>query len=110
MNRRLAKEGKTSNFQVGSLPWGSRIPDSPLIVHDKGDGNVKHYLQLCIDERGKPTATYFLDGKEIAKSAVSGLPGSRPATNQKLEDDVKVRTFAAASIVRIRAWGEEFEA
>ena len=105
VNRRLAKEGKESNFQVGSLPWGERRENSPIIDH-----NGSAYLQLCIDERAKPVVTYLLDGKEIAKADIAGLPAPRKSANQGLEATVKVRTFKAESIARIRAWGEEFEA
>jgi hypothetical protein len=102
VNRRLAAEGKDANFQVGALAWGQRLPDSPIIEHNGG-----FYLQLVIDERAHPSVEYLLDGKPVAKDSIVGLPVSKPATNQGLENDVKVRTFKAESIVRIRAWGEE---
>lgn len=108
VNRRRAAEGKPADFKVGSLPWGVRMPDSPIIVNEK-NGLAAFYLQLAIDNRVRPTVQYLLDGKPIAKEDIVGLPEARDASaKQDLENEVIVRTFAAESIDVIRAWGEEF--
>lgn len=33
VNRRLAKEGKETTFEVGPRLWGERIKDTPFVVH-----------------------------------------------------------------------------
>ena len=103
VKRRLEAEGKDPNsFQLGALPWGKRVEDSPLIEH-----NGKFYIQVIFQQGGK--SEYLLDNKVIDKADIEGLD-EKPITagKQNLEDDnaVIVRTFALDSIREIRMMGE----
>lgn len=103
VRRELEREGKNpDSFQLGKLPWGQRIEDSPFIEH-KG----KYYLQCVFLESG--AVEYQLDGQPIAKEQVQGLNERTGSEHQGLSDErqVIVRTFALDSIVALRAFHEE---
>lgn len=46
INRRLEAEGKEGNFEVGKLPWGTKVPNTALIEH-KGS----YYVQVIYCQR-----------------------------------------------------------
>lgn len=104
VKRRLESEGKDpSQFTVGSLPWGTRVKDSPFIEH-KG----KYYLQVIFNKPG--VSEYFLDGELIDPSQIEGLPEKKEPTEENgqgltNENAVIVRTFAIDSIESIRVLG-----
>ena len=59
VRRRLENEGKNpDSFALGSLPWGTRVPNTPLIEH-----NGKYYIQVIFNRPG--SSVYFLDDQEI---------------------------------------------
>ena len=41
VRRRLIESGLPADFKVGPLPWGTKIPNTPLVVH-----NGKTYIQM----------------------------------------------------------------
>jgi hypothetical protein len=103
VKRRLAAEGKNpDSFKLGALPWGTRLPNSP-VIENKG----KYYIQTVFLKGGK--SEYLLDGQPIEKSAIVGLD-DKPIESGKqgLADDnaVVVRTFALDSILEARLMGE----
>jgi hypothetical protein len=106
VKRRLEAEGKDpESFKLGELPWGKRIPNTPLIEH-----NDVTYIQVIFNKPGK--STYFLDGDPIDKDSIEGFQ-EKPETNkQGLEHDNQVipRTFKLDSIQSIRILGEEIKA
>lgn len=121
VRRALIAEGKNpDSFELGALPWGERIPESPFIQH-KG----KHYLQCVFLESGDveyratdtiPIGTYDLgpvviwrQGDIIPKEVISGLKDDESYIHQGLEpnDAVIVRTFCLDNIVALRAFKEE---
>ena len=109
VNRRLEKQfdelGMTTvelferiadkNFEPGPRPWGTRIENSPIISH-KG----KLYLECIFLKAGE--SKYFLDGEEIKKENIIGLPEKKEGQQGGLIDKVVVRTFALESIIKIR--------
>jgi hypothetical protein len=109
VNRRLEKQfddlGMTTvelferiadkNFEPGPRPWGTRIEDSPIISH-----RGKLYLECIFIKAGK--SKYFLDGEEIAKERITGLPDKKEGRQGGLIDKVVVRTFALESIIKVR--------
>ena len=103
VKRRLEKEGKNpASFKLGELPWGTRIPNTPIIEH-KGE----HYLQVIFLKSGK--THYELDGKKVDKTEIVGLkPASEGASDAQagLEDMVIVRTFKLSSITELRVMKE----
>lgn len=98
VKRRLIEAGKDPrNFVLGDLPFGERIPNSPLIVH-----RGVYYLQTIVIEPGQ--STYYTGNREIDPTGL--LPSRR--TNQGLpkEDEVIVRTYRVDNIDSISLVGE----
>lgn len=108
VRRRLEAEGRSANdFVIGPRAWGTRIPNLPVVVHNK-DGQDKYYLEVIFLRPG--TVTYLLDGKPIAKGDIEGLvePKIDPDAQGGLENRVIVRDFGAESIVELRIDGKNF--
>lgn len=100
VKRRLEQAGKDpKNFVLGDLPWGERIPNSPLIYH-KG----KHYLQTILLYGG--AETFYIGRHQVDPS---DLDLRKIRTNQGLPvgREVHVRTYALDSISKIMLLGEE---
>lgn len=91
----LATESPNGIWEPGLRAWGERIPNSPFITH-KG----KEYLE-CIFIRGGQS-TYLLDGVEIPKEEVQGLPTKVEGEQGGLIDKVIIRTYSFESILKIR--------
>ena len=81
----LATESSNGIWEPGPRAWGERIPNSPFITH-KG----KEYLE-CIFLRGGQS-TYLLDGVEIPKEEVQGLPTKVEGEQGGLIDKVIIRS------------------
>jgi hypothetical protein len=107
VKRRLEQEGKSaSNFELGPRKWGTRIPNSPIIEHEK-DGDLKLYLEVIFLKPGH--SEYLLDGNPIAEKDIIGLkPGGEDGGQGGLENKVVIRTFAADSIIAVRIDGIEY--
>jgi hypothetical protein len=99
VKRRLIEAGKDpNNFVIGEMPWGQRVPNSPLIEH-----RGKTYLQVVELVEGQ--SKYFLLGMEQRPEDL----GIRPRrTNQGLPegDEVIVRCYSLDSITRIVLMGQ----
>jgi hypothetical protein len=82
---------------LGDLPWGERIPNTPLIVC-----RGRYYLQTVVLEPGKSTC-YLGDAEVDCKDFVSSR-----RTNQGLSKDneVVVATYRLDHIDRISLMGE----
>lgn len=120
VQRRLIAEGKDpTSFSVGPRPWGTRVPNLPIIEHEK-DGVLKEYLEVIFLKAG--TSEYFLDGEPINKKDIEGLeekeeastpvPDKDDAPSNKgqagLDNKVIIRTYSADSIVAVRVDGFEY--
>lgn len=102
VKRRLAKEGQNpEKFELSPLAWGQRIPETPFIEHK---GNF--YMQVIFQKAGD--VIYLLDGKQIDKSEIIGLPEVKPSADSQggLEDKVIVRAYKCESIKAVRANGQ----
>jgi hypothetical protein len=102
VRRRLIEAGKDpDSFSLGDLPWGTRVPNSPLIEH-KGKGKV--YLQVI--ELAEGISKYFMLGKE-ANPHDLGIK-RKDHYNQGLppSSQVQVRCYAIENITRIVLMGE----
>ena len=102
VKRRLVAEGKDpDSFTVGPLPWGERVPNTPLIKHKD-----RYYIQMIFNKAGN--SNYFLDNKAIDKSEITGLEEKTDTGKQGLEEGngVVLRTVALDSIIEIRLLGE----
>jgi hypothetical protein len=49
VNRQLNKEGKKQNFIPQERKWGTRLNNSPFVVHIK-DGETKLYLEVKVEK------------------------------------------------------------
>jgi len=101
VRRRLEKEGKSPDFEVGVRKWGERVAGLPIVAH-KG----KRYLEVIFLKSGK--VCYTLDGNPIEKSDIEGLPEKQEGGQGGLSDTVQIRTFAVANVTRLTANGETF--
>jgi len=102
VQRRLAQEGKNPNdFVLSPRTWGQRITGTPFVEHKD-----KLYLEVIFIRPG--TVHYTLDGVTIPKSQVEGLAESGESEQGGLEDKVVLRTFDLASVVALRANGQEW--
>ncbi len=100
VKRRLEAAGKNpADFVLGDLPWGTRVPDSPLIEH-KG----VYYIQTIVLSPGE--SVYSVGGRQVNPSSF-GINPRR--TNQGIPqpDEVIVSTYKMESIDRIVLMGEE---
>lgn len=101
VKRRLIEAGKNpENFVLHDLPWGTRVPETPLIEHKD-----KVYLQ-CI-ELSEGTARYYIavTGVEVDPAQ---LNLKERHSNQGLPpgEEVNVRAYDLNSITRIALMGE----
>jgi hypothetical protein len=98
VRRRLLEAGQNpDNFVLGDLPFGERVPDTPLIFY-----RGVYYLQTIILEPGQSTGR--IGNREVSLEGI--LPPRR--TNQPLlpENQVHVATYKLSSIDRIALMGE----
>lgn len=98
VKRRLIEAGKDPrNFVLGDLPWGERIPDTPVIIH-----RGLHYLQTVVLEPGQSVG--YIGNREV--DLEDFIPHRR--TNQGLPkgDEVLVATYRLDHIDRIALMGE----
>lgn len=105
VQRRLVAEGKSpADFTLGPRAWGTRIPNMPIVVHNK-NGQDNYYLEVIFLSPG--VVYYELDGVQVPASVIEGLPVSREGGEQGgLDDKVIVRTFSADSITEMRIDGK----
>lgn len=102
VRRRLQEAGKDPReFVSGDLPWGTQVPNSPLVEH-KG----KVYLK-CIDLT-EGQAKYFMLGEEVEDPSGLILRERRSHPNQglPLASQVNVSCYDLQNIVRIALMGE----
>lgn len=85
VNKRLKALGLPS-FQAGPRPWGTRVPNMPIVEYADD-----YYLEVIVLSPG--TVTYKLNGVFIQKELIKGLD-DRPAPAH----GVIVRCFHADSI------------
>lgn len=102
VQRRLIAEGKDPNsFQLKERSWGQRLPNLPIVVHDKG-GQVNYYLEVIFLRAGK--VQYMIDGRPCTaeQAGIETAPAADTSGQGGLENQVIIRTFAAESITEIR--------
>lgn len=91
INDGLVAEGKDPTEYVPSPPkWGIRYK-GPVWVH-KG----QYYLQVVVKQAGK--TTWYLDGQEIDKDKVVGVPEHTAANQGGLKQKVIIRRFKIEGI------------
>jgi hypothetical protein len=123
VRRHLEQAGlDPDSFQMGALPWGERLPNSPIIKNtSKKTGETSYYLQCVFIEAGQSEyyatdlidcedGTWFGEGERILANRIPGLPDKTGSEHQGLErsKQVIVRSYALESIVGLRAMGAEY--
>jgi len=105
VNRRLDKEGKEVEFEVGPRKWGTRLEGKPFVEH-KGE----LYLEVIFERPGE--SHYLLDGKPIQAAEIIGLDEGPVKAGEQggLEDKVILRTFKFDSIKALRVNKTEVKA
>lgn len=102
VRRRLEEAGKNpDSFVLGDLPWGVRLPNSPLI---KNEATGRYYLQCIRLAEGQ--SRYFIGDREVSEP--SGLMLRKRRTNQGLPsgEEVEVSCYRLDRIERIALMGE----
>ena len=109
VERRLIAEGKDpSSFQLGQRSWGTRIENTPFVVHTNKDGVTKHYLEVIFLKAG--TIHYTVDGEEFDASKIEGLEQDKKEGEQGgLNNKVIIRDFEVNNIKGMTAFGERHE-
>lgn len=103
VKRRLAEAGKNpDDFRSGDLPWGTQVPDSPLIEH-KG----KVYLKCIVLSPGQ--SRYYIGTREVGGTGL-GLRGHMPDQGLPPGDEVIVCAYKLESILKITLMGETLTA
>lgn len=101
VKRALLEAGKNAdNFTVSDLPWGERIDNSPIIMH-----NGRYYLQTIQLSPGK--SRYYIVDTEVDPREL-GLRQVYPSAKQGLPEgeSVIVHTYLVDNITRIAAMNE----
>jgi hypothetical protein len=103
IKRRMLEEGKDpSTFTLGKRAWGQRIEQSPFIDH-----NGKTYLECIFITPGK--TTYLVDGVEVDKDDIEGIPVTKESEDSQggIDNKVVIRTFSLESIQSVKINGTE---
>lgn len=103
VKRRLEKEGKDAeSFALKPRAWGQRIENSPFVEHKD-----KKYIECIFIKGGE--SVYMVDGKEVSKDEIEGLPDAKPSDDSQggVENKVVIRTYAIDSIEKMRVLGEK---
>ena len=141
VNRRLEGEGKDANFVAGKLPWGTKVGETALIEHKGNHYLQIIYCQRAISllakskemgielssadeqlielmkkevvafETKNGEMSYLLEGKNVDKDDIIGMPISKSNGNQGgLSDDKKVlvRSFKIESLSRVTINGTRY--
>ena len=101
VKRRLAEAGKDpGTFKVGRLPWGERLGNLPIIIHDG-----KYYLQTIQLVEGKQQYSLKHSGI-IINPKDFGIRPSRGYQGLPPEETVKMHTYDIENIQSITLMGE----
>lgn len=103
VKRRLEQEGKDAeSFELKPRAWGNRVPETPFVEHKE-----KKYLECIFIKGGE--SVYMVDGVEVDKDQIEGLPENKPSEESQggLDNKVIIRTYAIDSIEQMRVLGEK---
>jgi hypothetical protein len=102
VNRQLAREGTSADFEAKPRQWGERIPGTMLVTH-KG----RTYLETKVE---KTLGHTYRDanGNILPDEAVQPFLPARSKGRQGTEKEILVRDYALDSIQGITVKGKEF--
>lgn len=107
VKRRLEQAGKNPDtFNADLLPWGNRLPETPIIEH-----MGRLYLQCVLINEGDKKYT-LVDGSAIDEESLEAFGVKERRTNQGLArgNEVIVNTYDFNNITRLKLLGHEFTA
>jgi hypothetical protein len=105
LHRRLLAAGKNpQDFSLGDLPWGTRVPNSPL-VENKG----KTYLQCIVISPGVERIVNNITQNEVTAKDL-GLREHHKQYGLTDASKIVVKCYDIENITRIALMGEEIVA
>lgn len=96
VNKRLKAMGLPSGFKAGPRPWGTRLPNLPIVEYADA-----YYLEVIVLSPGK--VTYKQASMPVQKDLIPGLEDDRPS-----QTGVVIRCFHADSIECVHLNGMRF--
>jgi len=85
VNRQLEREDKEADFKAKGLPWGMKLHETCLIIHEsKQDGTPRSYLRIQINSTKEPR--YYMDGKEVQYDDVKQYLRKRSSSSRQGTD------------------------
>ena len=105
VNNQLGKEDKAMDFVPQMAKWQKPTDSRNLVTNADG---TKLYLYIRCLSSGEPTFSF--KGEEISKDLIAPfLPEHKtPHTQENLDKEVVVRTFALDNILNIKMLGDEY--
>jgi hypothetical protein len=107
VRRRQAQEGKEVNFTAGAPVWGWVEVAPGVVEYTDKTGKVTKYMKLI--KVGKARTYYLLDGVEIKKSDIIGMPEYKKPEQGGIEHTVDIRTVKLDNVVRLSIKGNKLE-
>jgi len=110
VNARLEKEGKESDFDARSLPWGEWWDGSKVVLVHKD----QFYIRITYLNANGAASKYIYhydDGEEITGELLEilkkdFLPPDKSRTRQGTDDAVVVNSIRAENIMEMRVWNK----
>ena len=91
-----------SDFIAGPRPWGTRVPNCPVIAHKKGqEGALNFYLEMRVLDNLE--TTYYLDGEKVTPDQMEEI---QKWFKPERETEVELKTLKLESIREIQIGGE----
>lgn len=83
-NALISKEtgDKIDKFIPKKRPWGSRLSNTPLVFHMNKAGEENVYAEVI--HIGTPKTEYFVDGKQVEKKSIEGMPKSKKTDTNEI--------------------------
>jgi len=105
VNNELGREDKPMDFRPQVAKWQKPTDSRNLVTNADGS---KLYVFIRVLSSGTPR--YFMEGQEVSKETIAPyLPEHRtPHTQENLDKEVVVRSFALDNILGVKMLGNEF--
>lgn len=105
VRRRQAQEGMAVDFEVSNPAWGWVDIAPGVVEYTNKEGNTTRYLKLI--KVGKARTYYLLDGVEISKSEIIGMPAYKAAEQGGIAHKVDIRVVKLENVVRLSIKGNK---
>lgn len=105
VRRRQAQEGMAVDFEVSKPVWGWVDIAPGVVEYTNKEGNTSRYLKLI--KVGKARSYYLLDGVEISKSEIIGMPAYNAPEQGGINHKVDIRVVKLENVVRLSIKGNK---